>query len=1343
MVADSNGCLAGLAHKTAWGAALRQVSWHPSIDMSPKFAIPGCRAQPRSDDSAPPSADLDAFPQQYGTQPRSLPHGSPPVACPGQTPSCPAALADFMEEQQAEPLVCLSCQNGEVELFFCNVCELTLCGTCWDQQLVHRINASAHEKTRPDLERRIQRVFAHPSNESDYERMHEDDEGSAWFGIGYSELSDDIILRDYGEYAQLINQIGMDSRRWGIRQRRLRSKNNLPMQSRVDLSSCHPGLVSFVGVSGAGKSTLIKLLILTTTLEETKFPTPIPGAPGKHIPTSDGIHLYADPQTVLSSQPILYADCEGLDGGTIDPQAARYDRRRLYGNDAAPLSPGTTDGFPFCVQRRLAWALDDTRRSRSFAVSQLYPRILFAFSDVVVFVHQNPRTIEDVLEKLISWAAKAETSSNQPVLPYLILVLNGCEEGLEQFYWDVDAATNSLFESLAGTVATNPVFKTYAKSWRTRGKQITSLEDLILCYYSRLRMVRIPANSRPTLIHDQALKLHEEIQRGVALVQERKSRLRLLLNAVDFQTFFQHALDHFCTTLEKPFDFVRASFWNSRLSSDFSESILAIAITMRDATKTPNAVSIFGRLSNLIASCIMLDAVRNDIRGSADRLLPKYAARIEDALSEFCDRHWPCEYVYIDPWDTEDLGSGWDNSVMFTVASKNFKRLHCVNVKVAHGDRGHQLADGTYFAAGEHFSRFSVESHKTVILDKIYFVLHHLLDSLSKCGQPGESQPATAHRLHRDEVLRPFYESIERTNAGTRFQSTKFCPSCLFEQVYQVLPCGHAFCRHCIQAYGWWQSKTILEVSQCPLTDRCRFPDRGYTTYIKPEDAGLRILALDEQLAKGEDPVVPFPRPTLTNPRTGGVLALGLATKAWTAQDCEKHLLVLLHEILAKAKAEGRRWPVKLQVRPKRQETSMYSAKKLEESLKHLFTPTQAMVDNPSDSTTQPSDAVRVAIRSRTIGEQAAIFSNYLSRTTHTDVKAWECARATMAIRPLFKPFVCKELGPLSLNVKRDSEAITIAAQELDSAFGGSDQQIMDVILSLGCTDRHDRNPSLALSEFMEGTNWRSLLERNKTNSLGATPFRFAIRLDKPPAFDDLSAISKLRDEAMFQIDSTEVRSMAARLFACLFYVETDNTAHAISRSKFVVQAHLLCRLSDGTNEMPQLGKLLHFSGGTFSGLRFIFREEGYDAQVFAIPHESLVIDLIHSSRFTAPKFPVQLSTRSAVVNGTICLRNGEEFPLSGFPKQLLREKRPSSSRFTSASGSGSSSTPTPGQLSMGVWTAPSLIDIPSPSELSLSSLEQAMEEAWYLRDTNSSQSPSIRGTSVGGTSSPLSLSRA
>ena len=51
------------------------------------------------------------------------------------------------------------------------------------------------------------------------------------------------------------------------------------------------------------------------------------------------------------------------------------------------------------------------------------------------------------------WAAAAlEKSSNQPVLPHAIIVLNASKYDIDPDLWDVDTSTSRLFENLSRTV---------------------------------------------------------------------------------------------------------------------------------------------------------------------------------------------------------------------------------------------------------------------------------------------------------------------------------------------------------------------------------------------------------------------------------------------------------------------------------------------------------------------------------------------------------------------------------------------------------------------------------------------------------------------------------------------------------------------------------------------------------------------------------------------------------------------------------------------------------------------------------------------------------------------------
>jgi hypothetical protein len=109
--------------------------------------------------------------------------------------------------------------------------------------------------------------------------------------------------------------------------------------------------------------------------DEFFFPSPIVGHQEDATATSVDVHLYADRNSFSTLNPMLYADCEGLDAGEELPRASRRARRRDH------ISGGRI--------RYLDWADREDRNTRGFIVSELYPRLLYTFSDVVVFVLRN------------------------------------------------------------------------------------------------------------------------------------------------------------------------------------------------------------------------------------------------------------------------------------------------------------------------------------------------------------------------------------------------------------------------------------------------------------------------------------------------------------------------------------------------------------------------------------------------------------------------------------------------------------------------------------------------------------------------------------------------------------------------------------------------------------------------------------------------------------------------------------------------------------------------------------------------------------------------------------------
>jgi hypothetical protein len=226
----------------------------------------------------------------------------------------------------------------------------------------------------------LREILNPPVTENELEQLHEADVATTWFGKSASS-------RNTKEFASnMLLTAGISKNRYhqpclldgGI-------YNSLIAQCPIQDNTKNPQLVSFIGQTNAGKSTLIKMLIdhaqtQSNIASHQTYATPVAGsAIHSRLPTSADVHLYADPKTYCSPTPLFYADAEGLDAGEETPIGAPSRRRsKLHG-----IRGGS--------KRILAWADTAESRERPFIVSELYPRLLYTFSDVVVFVLRNEK----------------------------------------------------------------------------------------------------------------------------------------------------------------------------------------------------------------------------------------------------------------------------------------------------------------------------------------------------------------------------------------------------------------------------------------------------------------------------------------------------------------------------------------------------------------------------------------------------------------------------------------------------------------------------------------------------------------------------------------------------------------------------------------------------------------------------------------------------------------------------------------------------------------------------------------------------------------------------------------
>jgi energy-coupling factor transporter ATP-binding protein EcfA2 len=445
-----------------------------------------------------PGRNYFAISQQHQQQPfqnvQMVPNGRSPLcearALPlehapkfghqGHTPNPSLSLPDTPLRDCPTPIsaraVCKQCGIERNSVSFCPVCAINYCEYHWRNQPLHQqpqenqrsMHGVPHERTDPELVERILSIIEPTASEQEQQQMHLEDENTSWFGV-LADSAGDLYFHDWGRYEEFFAQS------------RAGSKN-------VQF----PGLISFVGPTGAGKSTIVKALVklFQKDHKQDSAQAPVVGlTEHQAVPTSGAVHLYWDYDRLFSEMPLLFADCEGLGGGSREPMSERAaskkgknvltkkdrsGRSRAYSRSDSPdnviqdlqesqhrksfkrasahhsSSPPSYPGRPISPSpysqtitnhraslvdssldfspppfhlasqtaspylpvaesrapndgftpgreksfrgfiRPLKWATGD-RRNRQYIVENLYPRLLYTFSDAVVLVMRNAK----------------------------------------------------------------------------------------------------------------------------------------------------------------------------------------------------------------------------------------------------------------------------------------------------------------------------------------------------------------------------------------------------------------------------------------------------------------------------------------------------------------------------------------------------------------------------------------------------------------------------------------------------------------------------------------------------------------------------------------------------------------------------------------------------------------------------------------------------------------------------------------------------------------------------------------------------------------------------------------
>ncbi|RSM02198.1 hypothetical protein CDV31_011042 [Fusarium ambrosium] len=282
------------------------------------------------------------------------------------------------------------------------------------------------------------------------------DDGNEWFGVRRKNKAGDYSLVEGHAYNLILDSFG--SSKYGI----------------------YPRLVSFVGETGSGKSTLIGLLSkFSNSFPTNHFKTPAVGDPGSLQSTSSNVHLYVDPRTFQTRSPILYAESEGMNRDDIPTEMKKFQVGASASRD--PLS--RTSQMSELNSQDIIWSkMPKGAWTRKDIIRTLFPRILYIFSDVVVFPFNRIRPGDTILQ-LVKWGHSAMVQSyNKPALPSAVIAFFNWDDQVDPHEYNLRAAKESFFAGLRD-FSKNKALQPYIQYWKTQQGPISSAEDLLRCYY--------------------------------------------------------------------------------------------------------------------------------------------------------------------------------------------------------------------------------------------------------------------------------------------------------------------------------------------------------------------------------------------------------------------------------------------------------------------------------------------------------------------------------------------------------------------------------------------------------------------------------------------------------------------------------------------------------------------------------------------------------------------------------------------------------------------------------------------------------------------------------------------
>jgi hypothetical protein len=193
--------------------------------------------------------------------------------------------------------VCYRCRKpGAIDdLVYCFICRLLFHAACWPADPRHQDQFQEKCQAPTSLRTHIWvRVLLDSSTSPERQhQLHIDDLDTKWFGVPY-QLSGTT---------RIIPRLMV----WPRMNYLLQSHDRVRGEAQDITVERFPSLCSFFGETGVGKSTLIRALIKLRS-RGSRLEVPVSGNDADSLRSTSGdVRLYADPSTIKTESPLLYA----------------------------------------------------------------------------------------------------------------------------------------------------------------------------------------------------------------------------------------------------------------------------------------------------------------------------------------------------------------------------------------------------------------------------------------------------------------------------------------------------------------------------------------------------------------------------------------------------------------------------------------------------------------------------------------------------------------------------------------------------------------------------------------------------------------------------------------------------------------------------------------------------------------------------------------------------------------------------------------------------------------------------------------------------------------------------